>query len=115
MFAELAAEVSPGTLQVDDQIMGLVLGHHCNAAHAGIDAVGQGKIDNPVLASEGRRGLGPVDGELLETGSATACQNDAEGVPGKAADVAARSLVRHPAFSGRVRSVGREHTFGQAL
>jgi hypothetical protein len=94
-LAELAAEIAPGALQVHDQVVRLVLGQHRDAADAGIDAVGQGEIDDPVLAAERRRRLGSRQRQPLEARAATAGENQRDGVPGQAADIAAGLLGPH--------------------
>jgi hypothetical protein len=46
--------------------MGLVLGGHTDLADAGVDAVGQGEVDDAELAGKGDGRFGAEVGELLE-------------------------------------------------
>ena len=66
VLTELATEMSPRALQVDQQIVSLVLGHDADTANPGVNTIGQREIDDPVLATERRRRLGPRQGQLLE-------------------------------------------------
>jgi hypothetical protein len=65
----------PAALQVAQETVGLVLGHHANAPKLRVDAVRQGKIDNPELATEMDRGLCPPVGQLVQPATAPASQN----------------------------------------
>jgi hypothetical protein len=57
-FTELAAHKTPAALNMADQRMGLILSQDGDAPYAGIDAVGQGKVYDPELASERHSRLG---------------------------------------------------------
>ena len=57
-FVALGPQEVPALLQMADQRMGLVLGGDADAADAGIDRVGQRKIDDARLAAEIDRRLG---------------------------------------------------------
>ena len=79
-LADLRAQETPGALQVTDQGMGLVLGEYADAAQAGVDAVGQGEVDDAVLAAEGHGGLGPPLGQPLQSRALAAGENQHQGV-----------------------------------
>ena len=83
---KLPAQETPPLLDVQDQGMGLVLGEDGDAAHAGIDAVRQGEIDDPELAAEGDGRLGAPTRELHESGAAPPGEDQGEGVAGESAD-----------------------------
>ena len=46
----------------------------------GVDAVGHGQVDEPVVGAEGNRGLGAGLGEGVQTGTRTTAEDDAEDV-----------------------------------
>jgi hypothetical protein len=58
--------------------MGLVLGQHQDTADTGMQAVGQGEIDNPVLAAERHRRFGAVRRQGVEARPDAASQNNCE-------------------------------------
>ena len=66
VFVQFSGEEVPGEPQVLVQGQGFVLGQHGDLADAGVDAVRQGEVDDPVDAAEGDRGLCPMDGEGME-------------------------------------------------
>ena len=45
----------PATLDMLSQSMGLILGNHANPSDTGVDAVGEGKVDNAEFAAEVHR------------------------------------------------------------
>ena len=71
----LRAEEVPAALQVPDQAVGLVLRGDADAADAGVERVGEREIDDPALAAEVHRRLGPVVGQLLQPRAAAAGQH----------------------------------------
>ena len=66
----------PGSAGADIgvELQRLVLGKHAYGVDTGISAVGQGEIDDLVLAAEGHRGLGPVLGEDAQAAALAAGQ-----------------------------------------
>ena len=85
-FPEFAAQETPAALDVLDQGMRLVLGQHANPPDSRIDAVGQRKIDDPILSAEGGRRFGAPQGELFEPAAAATGEDQREGLPGQATD-----------------------------
>ena len=55
----LVAEEIPAALEMPDQTVGLVLGGDADAANAGIERIGERKVDDARLAAEMNRGFGP--------------------------------------------------------
>ena len=53
--------------QIGVQLQRLILGEHADGVDAGIDAVGQGKVDDAVLAAEGDGGLCHMTGQGIQT------------------------------------------------
>ena len=66
----------PGLAQVLVQGKTAVLAEHVDAADAGIEAVGQGKVDDPVKAPEGDHRLGLVPGQGKEALALAAGHDD---------------------------------------
>lgn len=66
-----------------DEAVGLVLRGHAEAPDAGVERVGQGKIDDPGLAAEEHRGLGPPVGQFHQAAAASPRQNIGHGVTGE--------------------------------
>jgi hypothetical protein len=66
------AEEVPAALQMPDEAVRLVLGGDTDAADAGIERIGEGKIDDAGLAAEMHRGLGPPIRELEQPSAAAA-------------------------------------------
>ena len=60
--------------------MGLILGRHADAANTAVERVGQGKVDDPRLAAEMHRRLGPPVGQLGKATAASAGQHIGHGV-----------------------------------
>ena len=87
-LAELAAQLTPAALDVQQQRVRLVLREHADAADARVDAVGQRKVDDAELAAEGHRRLGPPQGELFQAAAAPAGQDQRQGVARQFADEA---------------------------
>ena len=56
------------------QLQRPVLGEHPNRVDTGVDAVGQGKVDDAILSSKGDRGFCHVAGEGVETAALSAGQ-----------------------------------------
>lgn len=69
---------APGLRDVAVQRVRLVLRQHDDLGQARIDQVGQCEVDQPVLAAERHRGLGPVGREGHEPLSLAAGEDDAE-------------------------------------
>ncbi len=79
-FTDLGPQETPGTLQVTDQRMGLVLGEDVDAPQSGVDAVGQGKIDDAVFPAKRDRRFGAPFGQGLEPGALSSGKNQHQGV-----------------------------------
>src|SRR5262249_47474499 len=60
-------EELPPLVDVPVQADGLVLGQHQDLAEVGVDAVGQGEVDDPEDPPERDRRLGPVARQRLQT------------------------------------------------
>ena len=56
------------------ELEGLVLGQHAHSVDAGVGAVGEGKVDDPVFAAKGDAGFCHVTGQGIETGTLPAGQ-----------------------------------------
>ena len=56
------------------ELQRLVLGEHAHGLDAGVHAVGQGKVDDPVLSAVGHGGLGQVLGEHAQPAALAAGQ-----------------------------------------
>jgi len=65
----------PRALHVPDQRVRLVLRCYADAADAGIDRIGQRKIDNPRLAAEIDCGLGAIVGQFIQAAAAATRQD----------------------------------------
>jgi len=59
-FVETAVQEAPPAFQMLNQALRLVLRRHTDAPNARIDAVGQGKIDDPEIAPARYGGFGPL-------------------------------------------------------
>src|SRR5690606_28004476 len=92
---QLAAQKSPAALDVPDQRVRLVLRQHADLANARIHAIGQREINDAEFAAEGHRRLGPPVSELLESRTASACQNKRQRVAGQTADETSRAGSCH--------------------
>ena len=68
------------SLQVPDEGVRLVLGGDSDAADAGVQRVGEREIDDPALAAEIDRRLGPRVGHFVQAGAPAACQHVGHGV-----------------------------------
>ena len=80
-LVEFAAQKAPAALDMLQQGMGLVLGQHPDAADAGIDAVGQGEVDDAELAGEGNGRFGVPVGQVHQARAAPARQDQGQGAP----------------------------------
>ena len=85
-LAELAAQVAPAAMDVLDQRLRLVLRHDEDLPDSGIDAVGQGEIDDTELARERGRGFGADLGQVLQSGAAAASHDHRHRAAGQLAD-----------------------------
>ena len=65
-LAQLGVHDAPAHADVAVQALGLVLGGDEDLPEAGVDAVGEREVDDPVGAAEGDRGLGAVAGQGIE-------------------------------------------------
>ena len=79
-FLQFGLEEAPAALHVLDQLVRAVLGGHRDLADAGMDAVGQRKIDDPELPGEGDGGLGQAVGEVHQAAAASTRQDQGEGI-----------------------------------
>ena len=77
VFVEFAAEKSPALVDVPTQADRLVLGEDEDFAQVGVEAIGQGEVDDSINSAEGDRRLGTIAGQGFESGPSTAGQNDA--------------------------------------
>ena len=100
-FLHAAVEEAPAALDMADQAVRLVLRGDADAADAGIDAVGQRKIDDAELAAERHGRLGAPVGEILQPAAAAAGENQRIRVLGDDADEADIGVVRRRARSRR--------------
>src|SRR5690606_11290710 len=85
-LSQFAPKESPTALNMANKRMRFVLGNHTHLANAGIDAIGQRKIDDPELASERHCGFGPPFGEVVQTAPPAPGKNQSQGLPRKATD-----------------------------
>ena len=71
LHAAVGAVQTPGLAVADVlvQLQGLVLGQNAHGVNAGVDAVGQGEVDDPVLPAEGNGRLGGVLRQDVQTGA----------------------------------------------
>ena len=65
-LTEFATQVTPSALDVLDERVGLVLRQHQDLADAGIHAVRQRKIDDPVFTAEGQGRFRATAGEVFQ-------------------------------------------------
>ena len=67
MYARVHPVQIPGLPGADIviQLQGLILGQHTHGLNAGINAVGQRKINDTVLAAVGDGGLGDAAGQRI--------------------------------------------------
>ena len=72
--------------------MGLVLGEHAHAPYAGVEAVGERKIDDTELAAKRNCRLGAPISELFQPGAAAAGKDEGQCVSGQTADKSLRML-----------------------
>ena len=74
-LVHLRPQKGPAALQMAQQTVALVLGDHADPPDARIEAVGQREIDDPELAAEIHRRLGPHIGQALQPAAAPACKH----------------------------------------
>ncbi len=74
-LVHLVAQERPARLQVAQQAVGLVLGHHTHPADAGVDAVGEHEVDDTEFAAKVDGGLGAVIGQLLQAAAPSPCEH----------------------------------------
>ena len=70
----LGHNAGPALADVAVERKSLVLGEDVNPAQIGVDAIGEGDVDNAVVATERNRGLSPVPREGEEPLTRSACQ-----------------------------------------
>ena len=75
----IVVQKRPPVLNMSQQRIGFVLGHDAHFSDAGVEAVRQGEIDNPELASEMHGRLGPDIRKLLKPGTATSRKDQGRG------------------------------------
>ena len=56
------------------QLQRLILGQNADGVNAGVDTVGQGEVDDAVLAAEGNRRLGGLPGQDMQAAALAAGQ-----------------------------------------
>jgi|SRR5687768_9347228 hypothetical protein len=71
---EPAVEKSPSVLNMTDQALRLVLGCNANPAYAGVNAIGQRKIDDAEFSAKRHRRLGAPVCQLPQAAAAPASQ-----------------------------------------
>ena len=76
MDAAVGAIQIPGlaVAQVAVQLQGAVLGEDADGVDAGVDTVGQGEVDDAVLAAEGNGGLCHMAGQGVQAAALAAGQ-----------------------------------------
>ncbi len=79
-FADFAAEDVPAFADLAVERERFVLGQDVNAAQAGVHAVGEGDIDNAVIAAEGDGGFGAVACEGIKALAGPSCQQNSESI-----------------------------------
>src|SRR5690606_30058380 len=89
-LAELAVQIAPTARDMLDQRMRLILREDEYLPNAGVDAVRQRKIDDPVLAAERRRRLRAVVRELLQPLAPTSCHDHGHRASGELTDAPPR-------------------------
>ena len=111
----LGAEEVPAALQVADQAVGLVLGGDADAADARVQRVREREVDDPGLAAEIDRRLGPLVGQLHQAAAAAAGEHIGHGIARRAApDVRMFSAVVPPyARLGRLNRRRRRYSVGK--
>ena len=82
-FVHFGLQKRPAPLQMAQQAVRLVLGRDADLPDSGIQAIGQGKIDDAELAAEIHGGFCPAVGELFQARAASAGQHDGKGALGK--------------------------------
>src|SRR5699024_1592190 len=85
-LANFVAHEVPGPLHVPNQRVRLVLGQHTNLADAGIDTVGQDKVDDAVFAAKGHSRLGPPLGQRAQATALAASQHQSQSTACQPAD-----------------------------
>jgi hypothetical protein len=78
-LAEFAAQKAPAALQMAQQRVRLVLRDDRDAPNAGVQAVGEGEVDDPVLAAEVHGRLDAFVGKRAEPRAPSAREDDGEG------------------------------------
>src|SRR5690606_22886553 len=84
---QLLLEMSPATHKMPDQRVCLVLGHNPYPSDAGVDAVGERKIDDAELASKEQRGLGTPIREFVQARAPSPREDQSVGPAGELTDV----------------------------
>src|SRR5208283_2910972 len=77
-LADFAAKNVPALADLPIQRKRLVLGEDIDAAHAGIDAIGKGNVDDAVDAAEGHGGFGAVASERIKPFAGPSGEQDSE-------------------------------------
>ena len=75
-LVELTLEVAPTALDVAHEAVALVLGQYADAADAGVETVGERKIDDAELAAEIDGRLGATVGEVHQPTAPTTRQDE---------------------------------------
>mmetsp|Transcript_8201 Transcript_8201/g.33153 ORF Transcript_8201/g.33153 Transcript_8201/m.33153 type:complete len:217 (+) Transcript_8201:1004-1654(+) len=65
---------------------GVELREAVHLVDVGVDAVGHGQVDEPVVGAKGNRGLGAGLGERIQAGARTTAEDDAEDIVGVVVD-----------------------------
>ena len=80
VLVQLAAEEAPALVDVAGQADGLVLGQDEDLADVGVDAIGEGEVDDAIDPAEGDGGLGAVARQGLQARPAPPRQDDRQHV-----------------------------------
>ena len=79
-LADFAAQDVPAFADVPVEGERFVLGEDVDAAQVGVQAIGEGDVDDPVDAAESDCGLGAITSERIESLAGAACQKNPESI-----------------------------------
>ena len=82
-FINFSTQEPPTALQMTQQTVRLVLRDHADSANARVNAIGHGKIDNPILAAKIDCGFCPIISKLEQSTSATTGKHQGNGLAGQ--------------------------------
>jgi hypothetical protein len=64
---EFTTQKTPPTLHMEDQGVSFILGENADLAYPGVNAVGEGEIDNPEFPTKRYRRLGTPLGQIFQS------------------------------------------------